>query len=173
MKNPFLKKKIENYIKKRYNPFDRTGLPELSDFMGSLLEGVGGRKESITENKSLQDLLKKKGETFSQCLLRMIDASGRTDVDVYKASHIDKRLFSKIRSDKNYQPQKETVLAFCIGLRLCMDDAKDLLLRAGYAFSTGSKRDLIVQFFIEQKKYDLDAVNDALVEFGEKELTSF
>lgn len=64
MKNPFLKKKIENYIKKRYNPFDRTGLPELSDFMGSLLEGVVGRKESITENKSLRDLLKKKGRHF-------------------------------------------------------------------------------------------------------------
>ena len=55
MKNPFLKKKIENYIKKRYNPFDRTGIPELSDFMGSLLEGVVGRKESITENKFASD----------------------------------------------------------------------------------------------------------------------
>ena len=101
----------------------------------------------------------------------MIDKSGRTDADVYNAAHIDRRVFSKIRSSKDYQPKKETAMAFCIGLQLNMDDAKKLLGSAGYAFSNGSRQDLIVQFFIEHKNYDMNELNAALDHFGEKMLT--
>ena len=100
-----------------------------------------------------------------------IDKSGRTDVDVYNAAHIDRRVFSKIRSSKDYQPKKENAMAFCIGLQLNMDDAKQLLGSAGYAFSNGSRQDLIVQFFIEHKNYDMNELNAALDHFGEKMLT--
>ena len=96
----------------------------------------------------------------------MIDASGMSDVDVYKRANLDRKLFSKIRSNPAYHPRKATVLALAIALRLDVQEADDLLSRAEYAFSPGSKADLIVRFFIEHGIYDIDAVNYALDEYG-------
>jgi len=80
-------------------------------------------------------------------LLYLIDAKGMTDAETYKRSNIDRRLFSKIRSNPGYVPSKSTVLALTIGLRLSVQDAQDLLARAGFAFSPCDTRDLIVRYF--------------------------
>lgn len=163
MKKEILYKNLEQYLGRQY----KRRIPMLS---GTILAPIQCLGPDINM-KSLEALLKRRGESFSECLLRMIDKSGRTDADVYNAAHIDRRVFSKIRSSKDYQPKKETAMAFCIGLQLNMDDAKQLLGSAGYAFSKGSRQDLIVQFFIEHKNYDMNELNAALDHFGEKMLT--
>lgn len=108
-----------------------------------------------------------KEKTFSEALLNLIDQKGMTDVETYKRSNIDRRHFSKIRSNVNYIPSKSTVLALSIGLRLTAKDAQDLLARAGFAFSPCDKRDLIVRYFIERGEYDITRVNAALYDFDQ------
>jgi hypothetical protein len=90
-----------------------------------------------------------------------------TDVETYKRSNIDRRLFSKIRSNAGYAPSKSTVLALTIGLRLSVQDAQDLLARAGFAFSPCDTRDLIVRYFLEKGDHDMARVNAALYEFDQ------
>lgn len=109
-----------------------------------------------------------KEKTFSEELLTLIDARGMTDTETYKRSNIDRRLFSKIRSNRRYAPSKSTVLALTIGLRLSVHDAQDLLSRAGFAFSPCDKRDLIVRYYLERGDHDIAKVNAALYDFDQE-----
>ncbi len=106
--------------------------------------------------------------TFSDALLAYVDAKGMTDPEVYKRSNIDRKHFSKIRSDKYYSPKKTTVLALAIGLKLNLRESKDLLARAGYAFSPCDKRDVIVKYFIERGEFDIMKVNGALFDYDQR-----
>ena len=104
---------------------------------------------------------------FSRRLLQHIRDSGESEVAVYKRAHVDRKLFSKIRSDPAYQPRKTTVVAFALALRLSPDQTAALLESAGYALSRSAPFDLIVRFFLERQVYDILEVNDALYEFGQ------
>lgn len=103
-------------------------------------------------------------ETFAQCLLRLIDESGEKDAAVYKRANVDRRLFSKIRSNAHYQPGKSTVLAFCLALRLSVEDSQMLLGKAGYALTYTSRFDLAVEYCLKHRVYDVHQVNLALFE---------
>ena len=121
---------------------------------------------AFVEAVSLDEILRKKTETFSQMLLRIIDEKGMSDTEVYKRANIDRKLFSKIRKTE-YVPRKTTVLALAVALRLSKDEAAQLLGRAGFAFSEASKLDVIVEYFIEHEIYDIFELNETLFEFGQ------
>ena len=116
---------------------------------------------------SLEDMVWQVDAGFTETLLKLIDKSGRKDSEIYKRANISKQHFSKIRNNPDYKPTKATAIALALALELDLEGTKDLIGRAGYALTNSSKFDLIIQFFIQQKNYNIIEINIALYEFDQ------
>lgn len=162
------KEQLARYIERNYNEYSAIINKGMLCETHTLYADIPKQKE-LTRDQSmdLRHLLDEAGDSFHEKLFELIDKSGMSDVEVYKRAGIDRRLFSKIRSNPAYHPGKSTVLALVFALKLDIKTTRDLLARAEYALSPSNKGDLIIKYFIEHQVYDLMALNFTLEEYGQ------
>ena len=180
----------ENYI--RRNTLDEYGTESVYGFRPEtrrIRERLKGRRrihEDVCPSRALEErldmsvgatvpmdpgdwgqLLKDLDAGFSETLLRLIDRTGKKDSEIYKKANVDRKLFSKIRNNMDYRPSKTTALAFAFALELDINETKDFIGRAGFALSHSSKFDVIVEYFLVKRNYNVFELNEVLFAFDQ------
>lgn len=170
-----LRENVSKYILEHFEPSGknilvrridrRTGRESIEEFISAPVFESLAPKQALTTSEEIEDRLTKLEDSFATQLLHLIDSKGKTDVEVYKRANMDRKLFSKIRTTKHYLPSKRNIIALAIALELDLDETQDLLNRAGYALSNSQYFDVVIEYFIVNKKYDIYDINEVLFAF--------
>ncbi|MEE3422441.1 MAG: macro domain-containing protein [Succinimonas sp.] len=157
-----IEKKLYLSMHRQKTAEDNHSLPPVWPFI--FIDGYDGYDDDDVPllSSALTRKMNSGSKTFQERLLELIKEKNADEVTVYKNANIDRKLFSRIRCNKDYTPSKNTVLALAIALRLNLDETQDLLVRAGLALSPSITFDIIVSFFIENQIYDISKINIAL-----------
>lgn len=161
-------KKAEAFLAKNYSvcesdikfamPLDNFDKSAVSNTIKSYLNYTNP-KEPLTSSINA---------SFVAKIMQYISSKNLSTAEVYKAANMDRRLFSKMLCTKDYQPSKDTVIALSIAIRLTLDEANDLLERAGYSLSHSIRRDVIIEYFFRECVYNLNDINNFLFYMGER-----
>jgi hypothetical protein len=152
----------DNYEDK---PLDCLKMTKCSDAIAAPI--LAEEEFNSAKGKSLEEYMKQMDRSFQEMLFDLIDESGMSDVECYKKANVDKRTFSKIKSNKDYKPSKQTAIAFAISLQLDMDETQELLATAGFTLSRSKTFDKIIRYFIHNRNYNIFEINEALFEFDQ------
>ena len=148
---------IEDYLLERYEKPE----PEI------LFQMVHTDIETgFDTDMTIKDLVEKKLKHSKINFFQMIHEKQIDEVAIYKKGNISRQLFSKIKSEKDYHPKKNTVFSLAIGMELNIDETSELLAKAGFAFSSSTKLDLIVQYFMYRNNYNIFVINEILDKYG-------
>ena len=137
-------------------------------------------QRKINSQKSLKQLYceldeeckKYKEHTFSDFLFSILRQEEIDEVEFYKKAEIDRKLFSKIRSNRDYSPSKDTVIKVIFALKADLELSEELLRSAGYSFSSTIMRDVIIKYFVRHNIYNKRRLDEVLDHYGEKTLFS-
>lgn len=124
----------------------------------------------VVLNAGIDEMIDHKDQTFQEYLFRIIDRKGLDDKEVYKKANIDRKHFSKIKSNVDYNPTKKTAVAFAIALGLNLDETKDLLLKAGIALTRSNIFDIIIEYCITHNIRDIYEINCILFDYDQPTL---
>lgn len=145
----------------RYESIDR--------YIKKHLRVYGVRRELLCAcyESAIEDIIANPEESFSERLFSLIKEKGISEVECYKRAGITRQVFSKIRSNKDYNPSRNTAISLALSLHLSLKETNKLLETAGFALSRSSKADLIIEYFIANRNWELSEINEALFSFGQ------